>query len=255
MTPALRPPTRRPVRALTDLLLPGPCPGCGDPEGPVCPGCRALLLGPPPPWRELRSGPCRASARYGPRVRRLVLAAKEGGRADVRAVLAVALARAAVDVGWSPGRRSAGLVLVPPPTGAAVRRRRRGDPVGQLALLAAERLAGAGTDAVAATRVLARRRPVADQTGRDAAARRDNVHGAFRAVHGPATPPRDVVVVDDVVTTGATAGRGPPGVAPGRCASLLFRQVPRAPGGAPAAARAAACHRRSGAASVASWRL
>jgi predicted amidophosphoribosyltransferase len=196
----------------------------------------------------------------------------------VRAVLAVALARAAVDVGWSPGRRSAGLVLVPPPTGAAVRRRRRGDPVGQLALLAAERLAGAGTDAVAATRVLARRRPVADQTGRDAAARRDNVHGAFRAVHGPATPPRDVVVVDDVVTTGATAGecaralsaagwrvlgvaavatagRGPPGVAPGRCASLLFRQVPRAPGGAPAAARAAACHRRSGAASVASWRL
>jgi orotate phosphoribosyltransferase len=150
--------------------------------------------------------------------------------------------------------------------------------VGQLALLAAERLAGAGTDAVAATRVLARRRPVADQTGRDAAARRDNVHGAFRAVRGPATPPRDVVVVDDVVTTGATAGecaralsaagwrvlgvaavatagRGPPRVAPGRCASLLFRQVPRAPGGAPAPARAAACHRRSGAASVASWRL
>jgi ribosomal subunit interface protein len=150
--------------------------------------------------------------------------------------------------------------------------------VGQLAVLAAGRLAGAGADAVAATRVLARRRPVADQTGRDAAARRDNVHGAFRAVRGPATPPRDVVVVDDVVTTGATAGecaralsaagwrvlgvaavatagRGPPHVAPGRCASSLFRQVPRVPGGALAPARAAACHPRSGAASVASWRL
>ncbi|MGF1645775.1 MAG: ComF family protein [Kineosporiaceae bacterium] len=210
MTPLLRPPGpgtgHRPARSLIDLVLPGPCPGCGDPDGPVCATCRAVLLWPPPTRRELQFGPCRASARYGPLIRRLVLAAKEGGRADVRAVLAVALARAAIDIGWGDQRRSPGLTLVPPPAGAVVRWRRRGDPVGHLAVLAAARLAAAGADAVAAPRLLARRRPVADQTGRDAVARRDNVHGAFRAVAGPGSPARDVVVVDDVVTTGATAG-------------------------------------------------
>jgi predicted amidophosphoribosyltransferase len=192
-------------RLAADLVLPGPCPGCGAREGPVCPGCRAVLLGEPPPWRDHRAGPCRAAAPYGPRIRRLVLAAKEGGRADVRAVLAVALARAVVEVGWGERRRADGLVLVPPPTGPGVRWRRRGDPVADLAALAAARLADAGADVVAAPGLLRRVRAVADQAGRGAGSRRENVHGAFRAARAGRGPSRDAVVVDDVVTTGATS--------------------------------------------------
>lgn len=195
---------------LLDLVLPGGCPGCGSPVGPVCAGCRGLLLGVPPPPRVLAvAGPCRTSAPYGPAVRRLVLAAKEGGRRDVRAVLAVALARAAVEVGWSAERRAPGLLLVPPPAGAGPRWRRRGDPVGDLAVQAAGRLAGAGARAAAAPGLLRRVRRVGDQTGRTAGARRDNVHGAFKARTTAAVRALvrewDVVVVDDVLTTGATA--------------------------------------------------
>lgn len=193
-----------------DLVLPGGCPGCGSPHGPVCATCRGLLLGVPPPPRVLAvAGPCRASAPYGPPVRRLVLAAKEGGRRDVREVLAVALARAAVEVGWLPDRRAPGLLLVPPPAGAGPRWRRRGDPVGDLADRAARRLAGAGARAAAVPGLLHRVRRVGDQAGRTAGARRDNVHGAFRARTTAAMRDLvgewDVVVVDDVLTTGATA--------------------------------------------------
>jgi predicted amidophosphoribosyltransferase len=48
---------------------------------------------------------------------------------------------------------------------------------------------------------LGRVRPVARQTGLSRAERRRNVRGAFSA---KATPPRAVVLVDDVYTTGAT---------------------------------------------------
>ncbi|MGH7393219.1 MAG: phosphoribosyltransferase family protein, partial [Candidatus Rokuibacteriota bacterium] len=50
---------------------------------------------------------------------------------------------------------------------------------------------------------LARARPTAPQSDLGAEARRTNVRGAFRAA--PAVAGRHVVVVDDVLTTGATA--------------------------------------------------
>jgi predicted amidophosphoribosyltransferase len=43
------------------------------------------------------------------------------------------------------------------------------------------------------------------QTSLTATARRDNVRGAFRARPNPAMKARTVLLVDDVMTTGATA--------------------------------------------------
>jgi ComF family protein len=55
-------------------------------------------------------------------------------------------------------------------------------------------------------RVLRRIRPTRRQTEVTPAARRENVRGAFRAVSHPALRDRSVLLIDDVMTTGSTAG-------------------------------------------------
>jgi ComF family protein len=95
---------------------------------------------------------------------------------------------------------SADAVLVPVPLHPR-RRRQRG--FNQSALLARALGARTGLPVVEALR---RRRDTDAQTGLSAAARRANVRGAFVARVPPALlRGRPVVMVDDVVTTGATA--------------------------------------------------
>ena len=60
---------------------------------------------------------------------------------------------------------------------------------------------------------LRRNRATVAQSGLDAAERRKNLRGAFRW-HSPSPPPQHVVLIDDVVTTGATATE---------CARVLLR--------------------------------
>ena len=91
-----------------------------------------------------------------------------------------------------------GVVLVPVPL-ARERERERG--FNQAALLA-ERMA-TGLRAPLRTRWLARTRATAPQTALSATERRVNVRGAFVASTSAAGI--DVVLVDDVLTTGATA--------------------------------------------------
>ena len=83
-----------------------------------------------------------------------------------------------------PAADAVPLEMLLPRVGAAVARRRGRD--------------------VAVVRSLRLVRRVVDQTALDAAGRRANLAGAF-AVRGGA-PRRPVVVLDDVVTTSATAG-------------------------------------------------
>jgi ComF family protein len=90
-------------------------------------------------------------------------------------------------------------VLVPIPL-ARERERERGF---NQAALVAERVAR-GLGAPVRERWLARTRATAPQTELDAAERRANVRGAF--VASTAAAGADVVLVDDVLTTGATAG-------------------------------------------------
>jgi competence protein ComFC len=91
-------------------------------------------------------------------------------------------------------------VLVPVPLHP---RRRRSRGFNQSELLAEElgRRAGIATAASA----LVRRTDTPPQTGLSAAARRANVRGAFAVRHRSQVSGRAVVLVDDVLTTGATA--------------------------------------------------
>lgn len=92
--------------------------------------------------------------------------------------------------------------LVPVPSAPSVVRRRGHDPLLRLTRYAADELRSRGRPATVVRLLYAVRR-ASDQTGLDAAARRANLSEAFRA--RPLDCPGGVVVVDDVVTTGATA--------------------------------------------------
>lgn len=194
-------PPHRPLRsvlaAAADLVLPGTCAGCGHPGPRWCPPC-ATALAAAPQVSVLGDGtPVHAAALHAGPARDLLLAVKERGRAEARDVVAAALAHVVTALA---GPRP--VVLVPVPARAASRRLRGGDLVADLAARAARDRRAAGVP-TRVERVLRVRRRVLDQTALDAAGRRANLAGALVAVG--AVPPGPCVVVDDVVTTGATA--------------------------------------------------
>ncbi|HVL64527.1 MAG TPA: ComF family protein [Actinomycetota bacterium] len=121
--------------------------------------------------------------------RAVVLALKERGRRGCADPLAAAAAQAV----WREGSAADALTFVP------ARRddvRRRGFDHG--ALLAREVGRRLGLEVLP---LLSRARPVDDQVGLSATARRENLRGAFISAPAPAR----IALVDDVVTTGATA--------------------------------------------------
>lgn len=218
----------RPVEllaALADLVLPRCCAGCGIPGAVLCAACCALLAVPRVasprrfPWGF---PPTVAAGSYAGPLRPAVVAFKERGRVELAAPLgtALALAVAAVVAGVTdPGRPVA---LVPLPSSAAALRSRGRDHVRELVEVAVAELRKAG---LPAEEVLLLRRTgrLRDSAGLTVTERRTNLAGTFALVTGQVAPPEAVLVlVDDVVTTGATlteaaavltAARGP-GAAP-----------------------------------------
>ncbi|SDF75403.1 phosphoribosyltransferase family protein [Pseudonocardia oroxyli] len=180
---------REPASALLDLLLPAACGGCGAPparDGPRpgwCPECAAALPG--PHRVVLPEAPVLyAAGRYTGPLRAALLGYKERGRRDLGRPLAAVLGELV----------PAGAVVVPAPSRPAAARARGGDHVRRLCT----RIGHAE-----AWPLLGLRRGTRDSLGLDAAARAANL---ARAVHvrSPENPPGAVVLVDDVVTTGAT---------------------------------------------------
>jgi predicted amidophosphoribosyltransferase len=197
-------------RALTDLVLPRTCAGCAVPGADLCRDCRELLTRPQlaqPRRHPPGFPPTVAAGAYAGAVRPAVNAFKEHGRAELAVPLgrALALAVAAV-LSAVPEPGPGGVLLVPVPSSAAAVRRRGRDHVRELAAAAGAELRAAGLPARTA-RLLGGQtgRRVRDSAGLDAAQRRANLAGRFRVqpVRGGA-PGSRLVVVDDVVTSGAT---------------------------------------------------
>lgn len=202
---------RAAARALLDLVYPPSCAACGEPapQEPFCPSC-AEAVDPVPsgcercgePGPDALCGACRATPPAFDAVRAGGLLG--GPLADAIHALKYrnrpALAR---PLGAWLARRT------PLPVGAAVvavplargRRIERGYDQASLVADAFARASGAG--ARRARAALRRVRETPAQVGRTRAERARNVAGAFEAA--PAVAGRDVVLVDDVVTTGATA--------------------------------------------------
>jgi ComF family protein len=204
---------------LFDALFPRRCAGCGRGDWPFCAACRGRIgvlvppgcarCGLPLGWdvascRECPPEPidwARAAFAYDAPVRRALLSLKFGGARSFADAFAPWMAGAA-------GARTAaapGVVVTWVPLGRHRRRRRGFD---QAAVLAAGVARALGAPCAA---TLERVRETDPQARRSAVERRRALAGAFRA-RGTA-PPR-VVLVDDVLTTGATAAE---------CASVLHR--------------------------------
>jgi predicted amidophosphoribosyltransferase len=213
------------LRSVTDLLglvWPVSCAGCSLPGVSFCAACtgafdarpvRVSLTGwpaAPPAW---------ACAVYSGQVSAAVIAWKDRGRHDLTAVLGAALARAVLAALPQGAAGPAGpaaprpVLLVPVPSRRSARRR-RGEDVGRsLAGCAAVRVrAGlpAGARPAPLVRVVpALRLPagVRDQSGLGAAERGRNLAGATRLRRGAVSlvAGQDCLVVDDVLTTGASA--------------------------------------------------
>ncbi len=209
---------RAAVGALLDLVFPPRCAGCGEPlplhrpparDGAFCPVCADAVDEVPPgcarcgqPGPDPVCGAClasppafdavRAGGLFGGPLADAVHALKYGGRPALARPLGAWLAERAT-------LPAAALVVSIPL--ARGRRIERG--YDQAALLADALARAAGARGRRARTVLRRVRETPPQVGKTRGERARNVAGAFEA--SAAVAGRDVVLVDDVVTTGATA--------------------------------------------------
>ncbi len=187
---------------MLDLILPLECGGCGAPSTRWCDACATELsvaVGRPHVVnpRIDPQVPVFALGRYAGARRRAILAMKEHGRGDLVAPLARALAVGVHQlVTW--GMVETPLTIVPAPTRRSAARRRGGDPVARLA-----RAAVAGHPDVAVVPALRLKALARDSVGLGTSARERNIAG--RVLLRGQRPRTEVVVVDDIVTTGATA--------------------------------------------------
>jgi len=196
-------------RDLLAFALPQRCPGCGQPADParlLCDACRARI----PRLETALCVRCLAAGRegvgclahagfaaraawiYDERAALVVHALKYDQRPGLARALGKEMARA-----LAPGYRPDLVVDVP-----LHRTRRRERGYNQAAALA-----DALAEAIAAPRLagaLTRARPTRAQARLGPAERRRNIAGAFRVERPAALEGRSVLLVDDVLTTGAT---------------------------------------------------
>lgn len=190
--------------AAGDLLLGARCHGCGRPGTGCCADCVAALA--EPVRRVRRDGvdlpPTFAAGTHdGPR-RHLVVAFKDEAAWTLAGLLGDELARSVAGAAVAAGR--GGLVLVPAPSSPARVRERGLDTTKVLARRAARRLGELGLD-VRVEACLAQRPGAKDQVGLGAADRFANLRARLVCSR---VPSGTVVLVDDVVTTGATLAEG-----------------------------------------------
>lgn len=207
-----------PLQGLVDLVLPPRCAGCGvivDGDDRFCANCfnQLVFMGPPqcaccgvPLPHEAdaaaRCGACladppaftraRAALAYGGPARQVVLALKHGRRLHLARLMARAMLRAA-------GSLPDDAVIVPVPS-HAFRLWQRG--FNQAAEIARQISQQSGRPL--AVDALARIKPTPSTKGLTRQARIRNVQGAFKVSRPQAITGRAIVLIDDVMTTGAT---------------------------------------------------
>lgn len=213
--------------ALADLLFGASCGGCGMPALTLCEHCAAALR--PDPYEAWPSPtpfglmapspvvPIAAGAYEGP-LRSALTQYKEHGRFGLLRPLGHLLA-ASVCAHVPTGEAA---TLVPVPSSRRANFSRGYDAIGELAGTAARQLRQISISCES-TPILVHTRQVADQSGLNAEQRSTNLVGALRLRREGFMIGPNVIIVDDIITTGATvaeavrvltrAGKRPIGIA------------------------------------------
>jgi ComF family protein len=196
--------------ALLSALAPPLCAGCGASAGsaePLCGACRRELrwLGPDPvdivasaplasaPPLPPAALPVWAPVAYEGPARGLVRALKFRGATNAAGAMAAQVAANAPPAWFAPPS-----VLVPVPLHPARARKRGYNQAERLATAIATRTALDVNDC------LERAGPRGTQVGRDRAQRLSGISGSVRLAPERAPPGQRAILVDDVITTGAT---------------------------------------------------
>jgi ComF family protein len=210
------------LRAALDLALPPLCPSCREPlaDGALCAACWSKLSFIAPPLcarlgipfaygsgqgllsMEAIANPpaydrARAAVRYDDVARAVVHALKYGDRLDLAPTMGRWMARAGHELLQDCD------ALIPVPLHWRRLWARRFNQSAALAqVIAANR-----TGIAVAHSALARIKPTAQQVGLSKSQRAENVQGAFRvpAERRPEVAGRRLILIDDVMTSGATA--------------------------------------------------
>lgn len=183
-------------RLALDAFAPQRCAACDEVAvSAICAACCAGLTALPlPRLRPCAGGLAFGAFEFAPAVRRVLHRGKYRGNRDALRALAGLAAPRLLRLGSGPRHG-----LVPVPLGPR-RRVQRG--YNQAELIATSLSGGLGVPVLPG---LVRLRETPPQADRDEAARRRNVHGAFgwrgHPIHG-----LRLLLVDDVLTTGATSG-------------------------------------------------
>jgi predicted amidophosphoribosyltransferase len=215
--------------ALADLVLPTECAGCGAERvalrSGVCDICVTAVESLTP--RDARPTPapsglpwCFALGAYAEPLSTMIVAYKDRGRHGLATPLGALLARVVIEAaGDQP------VMLVPIPDAPKAARERHGDHMARLARATARRLRDGGRDVLSAYPLMGK--PKKDSLHLDAVSRAAAAGFGTRRRQWPTD--RLVVVIDDVMTTGATLSAAAQalreaGLEAGACATLAATQ-------------------------------
>ncbi|NMM99541.1 phosphoribosyl transferase [Bifidobacterium sp. DSM 109958] len=201
-----------------DLLLPRGCAGCDRPDETLCPACRATFAE-RRSWRVPGTAfPCHACAEYRGAARQAILAWKDHDDVELDRVFAQAMERCVADAcgaGLPPwtarvDRMSSGdlgrhaVLVVPVPSSPRSVRRRGRVHVRPLAEAVRAAIVRGGGEAVVSEALAVRGVNAKSVEASDVRSRRRRLDGGIAQRPGRALRGRSVVLVDDIVTTGAT---------------------------------------------------
>ena len=197
---------------IRDLLLPRGCAGCDRPDYALCPHC-ASEFHQYATWRESASGlTCHACASYRGFARHAVLSWKDHDDLELDAAFAQFMAELVPACGVVTRLRSGGppadstgpVLVVPAPSSFTSMSRRGRNHTLPLARAVAEALSACGIEACAVEALRMRGvRSKAVQTS-SGAARSSRLAGHISVVHARSLAGARVILVDDIITSGAT---------------------------------------------------